>query len=931
MHGPAFWEKARNFFGAHRKALLRIFYAVMLLSVAFVAYRELSSISLFTVKEIFSRQRPDVLVGVMLLGIFAFMATGVYDVFARRHFGVDISVKNALTIGWIAQAFNNFAGLGGLTGGTLRTKHYTSRGIDTKKALNLTMSVWAANLLGLFAIILATLPIALRWEGSALIISLVGCLYLPFYFFGQHIRLGRINLGKSFLSHQNFAQKCQMLLASVVDWAAAAVFFWICIRLFAPDAHFMFSLFVYSAATVIGLLSMLPAGIGTFDLAVLTFFANHSIDASELFLGVLLFRISYYVVPWLLALLLSTTEFLDAHRELENARRRGGMIHNVLWFYTALGGVLLILSTVTSEKFLRSIHLYGFLSADIRNATALTSIAIGTVLIVLAYGLKQRVRHVYFIAVGLLAVGVLSSLREGMEYKDAAILLLFAVLLLASRDHFQNEPKKPTKAQLIKATALTLLIPLILLSLRIWAIHAKTVYIRSVSPNHRLLQLAFCLFAISVIVTTIIFSHSQKLDFVAPTHGEIDEFHNFLLSHDGNNYSYLYGLGDKQIFYNSAHTVAFLYRPHRGSLLVLGDPIGVGDDFPAAVDELLTFADDHNMSIAFYQIANRYLPLVVEEGLQIVKIGEDATIELDSYSNVGNSGKIFRRMRNRMAQNGTFFELIYPPFSDSLIKELKEVSDSWLGEREEMGYSLGFFDPDYLSNGPVAVVRSKERIEGFANVVFFNKETVSFDLMRFRTDSPGGTMDGILVSLIEWAKEVGFKEFNLGMAPLSNVGRKRHSHGAELVVRYVHDFGDRIYNFHGLRAYKEKFRPRWDSRYLVYSSKKSLPSLLLALLEIINKPTDHDSDDCRRSRELFAACRNSSLHFTDPDAENPPETESGACGPKSAVSGAKPKPKAKTKSKPGPEEKPKKENKRDSAPHGVATTTSGDSEDKVGV
>ena len=108
--------------------------------------------------------------------------------------------------------------------------------------------------------------------------------------------------------------------------------------------------------------------------------------------------------------------------------------------------------------------------------------------------------------------------------------------------------------------------------------------------------------------------------------------------------------------------------------------------------------------------------------------------------------------------------------------------------------------------------------------------------MRIRPDAPGGTMDGLFVSLIEWAKEAGYHAFNLGMAPLSNTGSSRHSRAQEKIVRYVYDFGNRVYNFRGLRSYKEKFKPKWISRYLIYSGASSLVPTLLALLSAVQHP-----------------------------------------------------------------------------------------------
>lgn len=114
----------------------------------------------------------------------------------------------------------------------------------------------------------------------------------------------------------------------------------------------------------------------------------------------------------------------------------------------------------------------------------------------------------------------------------------------------------------------------------------------------------------------------------------------------------------------------------------------------------------------------------------------------------------------------------------------------------------------------------------------------------------GGTMDGILVSLIEWAKDQGYKKFNLGMAPLSGVGRHRYAHRMEKIVKLIHDFGDRFYNFRGLWAYKEKFKPSWQARYLAYISTKSLPSVLISLVWTINKENLRESTT--PARQLIA-------------------------------------------------------------------------------
>src|SRR6185436_4026 len=106
------------------------------------------------------------------------------------------------------------------------------------------------------------------------------------------------------------------------------------------------------------------------------------------------------------------------------------------------------------------------------------------------------------------------------------------------------------------------------------------------------------------------------------------------------------------------------------------------------------------------------------------------------------------------------------------------------------------------------------------------KQEVSVDLMRFRPSAPSGVMDGLFAWLFAWAKQEGYQWFNLGMAPLSGLEVSSVSPLWAKVGRFVYGHGESFYNFQGLRAYKEKFDPVWEPRYLGSSptSPRSSPA-----------------------------------------------------------------------------------------------------------
>jgi phosphatidylglycerol lysyltransferase len=180
-------------------------------------------------------------------------------------------------------------------------------------------------------------------------------------------------------------------------------------------------------------------------------------------------------------------------------------------------------------------------------------------------------------------------------------------------------------------------------------------------------------------------------------------------------------------------------------------------------------------------------------------------------------------------REGGRFRVLPPEEVGTQIEALRAVSDEWLSRRgaSEKGFSLGFFDPEYVRRFPAAVVEVGGRIVAFATLwPGPGKAELSVDLMRLVESAPKNAMEVLFVHLMLWGTEQGYGWFNLGMAPLSGLEASPLAPLWSRLGRIVYRRGEAFYNFQGLRAFKEKFHPEWEPRYLAYPGGLSLPRVM---------------------------------------------------------------------------------------------------------
>jgi phosphatidylglycerol lysyltransferase len=205
---------------------------------------------------------------------------------------------------------------------------------------------------------------------------------------------------------------------------------------------------------------------------------------------------------------------------------------------------------------------------------------------------------------------------------------------------------------------------------------------------------------------------------------------------------------------------------------------------------------------------------------------------LSDFTLEGGSKKGLRNSRNKIEKLGYRFSVLATEDVSRRMDELKAVSDAWLNQKNtpEKGFSLGFFKPEYLAMNPVAIVEKDGIIAAFANVwIGADQQELTVDLMRFHPEMQSGVMDYLFIEMMVWGRDMNFKWFNLGMAPLSGLEARSMAPFWTRLGAFVYHYGEHFYNFQGLRLYKEKFDPVWVPRYLASPGGLVLPRVFTNL------------------------------------------------------------------------------------------------------
>jgi len=291
---------------------------------------------------------------------------------------------------------------------------------------------------------------------------------------------------------------------------------------------------------------------------------------------------------------------------------------------------------------------------------------------------------------------------------------------------------------------------------------------------------------------------------------------------------------DQHYLFSPDRTAFLGYRVEAGVLLVSGDPVGPDEAIPGLLRELSGFAEARGLHIAALGVGERALPLWTQLGLHSLYLGDEAVVEIGSFSLEGRPIRKVRQSVTRLEKQGyraSLHEL--GELSQHDLAELEDVSRSWRGGTNERGFAMSLDALRCDDHGDSLVVLGRDadgRIRGFLHFApSYGRPAVSLSLMRRDHETPNGLTEFLVARGLEQLRERGTEEASLNFAAFARFihdpsGRLQRLFGRGLLL------ADAFFQIERLYRFNAKFFPRWEPRYLLYERALGLPRVGLAAM-----------------------------------------------------------------------------------------------------
>lgn len=820
----------------HSLLLKLIFLGSVLIFVANQVTHIVQGMTWQDVFQTMGQQNRFRIIGMILAGLIGVLPMLLYDFVVVKVLEEQGKPKmnrwEWFVSAWVTNTINNLAGFGGVVGATLRANFY-GKDAPRKKVVATVSKVALFMISGLSVLSFSAFidVFFIRPDSSFReywVWLLAGSLIAPGLLLFTQL--------KKYTLFKDFFPKGIFLLfgASLGQWMGALFVFLSVGALMNVEVSLLSVYPMFVIATLIGMLTMVPGGMGTFDVLMILGLSQLGVGQSTAVVWLIYYRLFYYVLPFITGIILfihqtgiKINRFFDNLPRLFSQKAAHLILVAALYF---AGIMMVLLSTITNLSNVS--RLFKFLlpfSFDFLDQTF--NMLIGFLLLGLARGISMKVRKAYWPTIGLLIFGIINTISRTSSWQLILVyLVILSAVFLARKEFYREKFVYSWGALVVDGVLFSFL----------FIIYAVAGYYSSHPDKTGPLPHMFLLFpsddvwfsgllglGISMIGLITLYQYlaettkslgepyqEKRLNALIDKFGGTEGSHLLYLK----NYSYYYYQE------NEEDEVLFAYQVKANKCFILSDPVGNQEKWAQATLAFMDAADLLGYQAAFYRVSEKYTMMLHDLGFNFMKVGEEGLVDFSNLDatpiSLATNSMELQHLRNL----GYTFTMYHEPVSIELYQELARVSEEWLGSQRERNFVVGHFDYEYLALSDIGILRDEHHeVIGFITAKpIVPSQKIAYDLLRYSEKAPEHVADFLLTHFMAEYQKRGYHTVDLGTAPLSNVGETKYSFLNERLVNIFYKYGDQMYGFQDARKEKEQYVTSWEARYFAYSKQSNV-------------------------------------------------------------------------------------------------------------
>jgi phosphatidylglycerol lysyltransferase len=741
----------------------------LLAVAAWVLHRELEQVSYADlVAALRALPLRAELLALALMAANYLVMTG-FDLLAFAYIGKRMAAWRVMTVSFVGYSISNNVGFTLLSGTSARYRFYSRWGLTpgdlSRVVVFYTGTFWVGLLLLGGWWLAFHSQAALGGDSRAVLLRVVGAgllLGAAAYAIAPFFRTAPIRLGRFVVPIPSPRLVLGQYLLSSADWVLAASIFYALLPPGGPGFGQVLGAFL--GAQLLAMVSHVPGGLGVFEGSML-FLLGAQVPADRLLGALILFRITYYLIPLALALLVLLGD--EVRQRRQQVRRLGSAFGSLgpevapklVGVFLFLAGAVLLLSGVRPVEPQRVEALLVVVPLAVLEVAQVLGSVVGVGLLVVSHGVGRRLGRAYPVAVALLAAGIAAALLKGGDYEEAVFLAGVLGMLILVRHHF-DRPRLFWQARFSAGWNLAAVLVVLasiwigLLANRHVEYHAALWWQVDVYGD----AARFLRGSAAALLALAGFAVARRLrprpvEMPVPTVAEARRAVT-IIERSADGLPGVIGGRRTALLWSEARDACLAYTVRGRSWIGLGDPLGSEAGAAELVRRFVERADDFAARPVFLLASADRMNRYTDFGLTHIQVGEELRLPL-----AGD--------RRADADPASSPDCNNCPGSERFAFHVHDGEDADGPARKRDGADGDLLEAELLGRARSAVLSYEG--EALATVRIWLRPAES-EVLAGRLDRHGElserAIESLIAHLVEWSRRHGFAWLNLGVRPV---------------------------------------------------------------------------------------------------------------------------------------------------------------------